>query len=435
MVNKDVAENTSLALSVLIVGLPLLFSLFFALIFVPKIRKYLQNLINLSTMNWLELQLISSFAYFNADFTDFTLKLLRANRFWVFFNFFNVAWDKVANDNPENFLFTEWSSLGIKNIFTILVFLVIYLTIFVVLKIFARKSEVTRFFEFEAGLQIVKISTFSAFLAGCIEVYRLVDGSEATYSTGIVFFIATGCFLGVPLFKLLYLRLKYLGNLDSPVPLTYFGSDYRAYKACWREFHIIPELSCLLISAASITFLDYFSLAQKFLLLSTLFLFSTYTILIRPFKEPRLNIQHCISRSLITLIFTIITIHHYYNSDSFLNYSVLSLLLLYFSLKLTFLFYEIHLSLEGIKQIMDSSDGELLKNTDKEVNIKNNENDFTIVTTERMVEEPEKLLREASQSSSKVRVKRGVTGESNTESIDPRLTRKRVTRKKKIGNI
>lgn len=435
MVNEDVVEKISLVLSVFIIGFPLVLSLFFAMIFVPKIRKYIQNLVDLCCVNWMELQLIGSFVYFNTESTGFVEKVLRANRNWVFFNFFDVIWDEIVDGEVENCYFTEWSCLGVKNVLTVLVVLVAYWAVYLGFKVCRKGSEVLRFLEFEAGLQIVKVSTFRAFFSGCLEVKRLVQGEEGSYSSGIVLFVATWCVLAVPLYKLLYLRIKYLGNLNSHKPLTYFGSDYRAYKTCWREFHILPELSCLLISALSIVFLDSFPQPQIFLLQSTLLLFTTYTIIIRPFKSFRHNLQFCISRSLLTLIFSIQTIHHYYQSSQFQNYSITILLLLYFSLKISFVAYELHISLLGIKEIMDNSEEDLLNSTSiKELNEKNNENDFTVVTTGRLPEEPEQLLREASQSSSKVRIKRGVTGESNTESIDPRLTRKRVTRKRKTGN-
>ena len=436
--NLELAQIFSLASAVAIVALPLAFAVFFALIYSPKIKKHIENQLEICTNAWIELQLVFSFCYFNQDYTDLALKVLRANRHWVYFNFFDTFCDDVVKSGSDDFIFTEWSTFGFKNIFTICLFSVFYLIFYLICKIFIIKSNLTRFLEFEAGLLLVKISTFRVALALCIEVYRLVGGEQGGYSTAIVLFVAF-IFLGiVPFGKIFYLRLRYLGNLEADKPMRIFGSEYKMFKTCWREFHFLPERSCLVISAASIVFLKYFETAQIFIVLACLVMLTGYSIILKPFRDVRNNLHYCTSRTFITAIFCTVLGRHYYSEDLFLNYSLLILLFLFNSIKLSFILYELHLSLSKIRVLLSSSfsdNQDLVSGSDtQKLDLIQNSNDLTLIPSNRLNEEIGELNREATYNSSKKRIKRGITAESSSDSIDPRLTRKRASRKKKNQN-
>jgi hypothetical protein len=380
----------------------------------------------------MELQLLYSFAYFNQNYTDLALKMLRASRKWVYFNFFDSFCDDVIQSEPKDFIFTEWSSSAFKNIFTICLFILFYLIFYFFLKIWAKKSELLKFFQFEAGLHLIKIFTFRVSLAMFIEVYRLADGEESSYNTGLVAFVALMVLMVAPIGKIFYLRLKFLGNLDSNKVLTLFGSDYRDYRTCWREFHIIPEKLCLVISAASIAFLEQFETVQIFLVLGCLVLFTGYSIIFKPFRELKNNLHYCMSRTFITSIFCVVVGRHYYEEDMFLDFSLLILMFLYYSLKLLFVFYEISLALGNVKKILESAEDDfsLIQKKNQKLDFDPiTNNDKTIISSNRLNEENDDLQKES--TSTKKRIKKVGTAESSDDSLDPRLTRKRASRKKK----
>ena len=309
------------------------------------------------------------------------------------------------------------------------------------LRILFRHSELTRFFEFEIGQVLMKITYFRVALSMCIEAFRLYEGGKADYTTGVVGVLSLLILLAFPLFKIIYLRMKYRSNLDYPRVLELFGSDYRVYQACWREFHMIIEQILQLAIAGCLAFLVYQQRPQAFAITGCLGLFLVYSIIFRPLRSRRLNIEAWISRGVLCGLMAIILGSNYYTNANFLDYGVIAGLALWYLGKVVFTFLHLRAAFEDVRQLLDkesppdSYNPSLLRDAKSKAKSEENYNEeITVVDTGRGIEKGDeaRVERHASNNSAtKKRIKRGVTADSATDSIDPRLARNRNSRKRK----
>ena len=101
-INSDTAAYFFLALGIALIGLNLLIVGFLSMIYVPKIRKEIENLLNIMSQNWIELQLITSFAYVEISLTEDVTNMLTANNQWIFFNFLDTFYGSVLHQNTND---------------------------------------------------------------------------------------------------------------------------------------------------------------------------------------------------------------------------------------------------------------------------------------------------------------------------------------------
>ena len=450
-INSDTAAYFFLALGIALIGLNLLIVGFLSMIYVPKIRKEIENLLNIMSQNWIELQLITSFAYVEISLTEDVTNMLTANNQWIFFNFLDTFYGSVLHQNTNDTGMNYWSKSAFKNVYTITLFIILYLISYAILKLCFKKSTLLSFFEFEIAQHLMKIFIFRVGMSLFLEIDDLFNGGTADYNTGIICFYGCIFFAVYPLAKIIYLRLKYRGNLDSSNILRIFGRDFRDYQICWREFHILTEQSLQLIIAGALIFIDTMKAPQSFTILAALGLFFAYSVIFKPYRYKILNMDAWCSRGLLTGMMGIILGSYYYSSLDFLNYGILLSLVLWYTEKLCFNVYHIYSAFGAVKALMDKeqpidgvSPSLLNEETDdkkkKRVTIKRKnseknaiEDENTIVTTGRPErdESPEYEREGTANNSVKQRIKRGVTIESTPDSIDPRLSRNRTSRKRK----
>ena len=124
-----------------------------------------------------------------------------------------------------------------------------------------------------------------------------------------------------------------------------------------------------------------------------------------------------------------------------MDYGIGATLVLWYAIKLFFLCLHLRKIFESIKELLDKSDSpEVIKSKIlKEVDVDNNTNrkytkgadeEGTVTNTGR--DDGEFFQKDVTNDSvSKKRIRRDPTTDSSPDSIDPRLTRKRASRKKK----
>ena len=441
-ISAAVASECFLGMGVSVVGLYLVLIWFLAMIYVPKVRKEIEDLLNCMTQNWVELQMITAFAYVKIGITSNSIEMITANDQWVFFNFFDEYFGGFTGISTDDYEWSQWSVSAFKNVFTVVIFSVGYLLMYAVLKIAFRHSELTRFFEFEIGQVLMKIMYFRVALSLFLEVFRLFEGGKADYNTGVVGLLSLLIILIFPSVKIIYLRMKYRSNLNSARALELFGSDYRSYQTCWREFHMITEQLLLLAIAGCLAFLVYQPKPQLFGITGCLGMFLAYSIIFKPLRYRRLNIEAWFSRALLLGIMAVILGSYYYTTTKFVDYGIGAGLMIWYLGKIGFTIMHLHVTFEAVKELMDkenppdSYSPSLLKGDgkSKEKNGGSYNEEVTVGNTGRGIGESQEegIQREGSNNSGiKKRIKRNVTVDSTPDSIDPRLMRKRNTRKKK----
>lgn len=437
----DVASSCFLAAGLVVIGLNLVVIFFFSMIYVPKIKKDIEDLLGTMTQNWIELQILTAFAYVQVGLTSDTKDMLAANDKWVFFNFFDQFCESVLQNNSADSEWDEWSESAFKNVFTVTLFIIAYLLLYMVFKLVLKNSTFTEFLQFEIGLVLMKIAFFRVSLSLFLEIYHLYNGGTADYNTGIISFYGLFFIVIYPALKIIFLRMKFRGNLNASRALQLFGSDFRSYKTCWREFHILTEQFLQLIIAGSLAFLIEQKEPQIFAMTGGLCVYLAYSIFFSPLRYRRLNIESWYSKGLLCGIIGIILGSHYYSDTDFLDYGVVIGLSLWYLGKLVFTFMHFHVAFDAVKDVMDKEPApdtyspSLLK--EKKIIEKNKgdgENyleDNTIITGRNIDKDDMEIQRDMTGGSAKKRIKRGITIESTPDSIDPRLGRKRSTRKRK----
>ncbi|OMJ95748.1 hypothetical protein SteCoe_822 [Stentor coeruleus] len=445
---SDKASDAFLVLGICSVSGGLIICTFLLFIYVPKIRSLINDLLDIIVQNWSELQLMTAFAYFEINYTVRANEILRSNRRWAFFNFFDQYCDNVTGENPEDFLYTEWSENAFKNVFTILLFLGIYILAYGIYKILGKCRPslnlvgLTKFFEFEIVLQILKLGTFRISFSLFIEIYRLAAGSSSSYGTAIISILSFFILLLYPILKLMYLRLKYRGNLEGSLAFEYFGSDFRAYQYCWREFHLLVDQSLMLITGACIVFLKYFEEIQVLMVLACHAIFFGYTTFFHPFKKKLRHIEAVCSRFCLLSISTIVAVRYYYKENRFFEDWIIAVLSVWYAGKVGFLVLHLKNTFQGVRGLLDKSlpaeiaQGKLLKeNSNMESKDMRSEdrlghtNDQGAFSSEKLDKDDTSNITE--NPLEKKRIRRSIAAENVPDNIDPRLSRKRTSRKRK----
>lgn len=435
------ASDAFLVLGICSVSGGLIICAFLVFIYVPKIRSLINDLLDIIVQNWSELQLMTAFAYFEINYTARASEILRSNHHWAFFNFFDQYCDKVTGENSHDFLFTEWSENAFKNVFTILLFLGTYILAYGICK-GLRKCRpslkllaLTQFFEFEIVLQLLKLGTFRVSFSLFIEIYRLAAGSSTSYGTAVISILGFLMILLYPIMKLMYLRLKFRGNLEGSLAIEHFGSDFRAYQYCWREFHLLVDQSLMFVTGACIVFLKYFQEIQVLMILACHAIFFGYTTFFHPFKKKLRHIEAVCSRFCLLAISTVIAVRYYYKENEFFDNWILAVLSVWYVGKLAFLFLHLKSTFVGVRGLLDKSlpadntQGKLLKENSNMESKDMKSDDQGAFSSDKLDKDDTGNITESPLE--KKRIRRSIITETPSDAIDPRLSRKRTSRKRK----
>lgn len=432
---------------VLSVSGPLIVYIFFLFIYVPKLKNNLNSILDVLVRNWIDLQIITSFAYFEIEYPDKASDVLRANSKWAFFNFFDRFYDTIIDASHKNFLYTEWSNNAFKNIFTLLLFLGFYSSLLVLIKILKKSGissklpEVCSFFSIDIILQLFKLGTFRVSFSMLIEIYRIFYGSSWTFATIIISLASLFILVLYPITKLLYIRLKYRGDLEKSQIYELFGTDYRAYKPCWQEFHLLVEQSLFYITGSCILYLKFFPKVQVIVSLISYAGLFVYTCLFFPLKAKFKNFEAIFSRLCIMMISIVIVIRNYYKNDDFFNYWILIVLCFWYAAKVIFLVLNMRTPFEDIKKMLRENSNSEITQTNFQKDDSNqgskdiiNHNglghidNLEVITTKSEKDDFQKHIQDSPE---KIRVKKVSIKNNIAIDIDPRLYRNRSTRKRK----
>ncbi|OMJ70124.1 hypothetical protein SteCoe_31978 [Stentor coeruleus] len=436
---------------VFLVSGPLIVCVFFLFIYVPKLKNNLNRILDILVRNWIELQIITSFAYFEIEYPEKASDILRANSEWAFFNFIDRYYDIIISKNNKSFLYTEWSNNAFKNIFTLLFFLGFYCTLLVLIKIIQKSRissklpEIFNFLNIDIVLQLFKLGTFRVFFSMFIEIYRIFYGSSWRFSTIIISLASFLILILYPIVKLVYIRLKYRANLEKPKIYNLFGTDYRPYKLCWREFHLLVEQSLLYITGGCIIFLKLFPKVQAIIVLISYSGLLLYTSLFFPFKINLENFEAVFSRFCMMMISIVIVIRNYYTNDNFFYYWILVVLCFWYAGKIGFLVLNLRIPFEDIKKLLrENSNSEITQaNVNKDDSNQDNKDaiahnglehinkhidNLEVITTKSEKDDYQKPTQNPPE---KVRVKKVSIKNHERIDIDPRLYCNRSTRKRK----
>ena len=428
------------------------------MIYVPKLRKEIERLLNLTSQNWIELQLITAFMYVKTSLTIDAKNILSANHEWVFFNFLNSFYENIIDDNTNSMNIDYWSKNAFKNVFTITIWIILYGIFYLILIIGFKKSFVLSFFQFEIGQQFMKIFVFTIGISLFIEINNIFNGISASANSWIIYFYGVLFLIVYPLGKIIYLRLKHRGKLDLPSIFLIFGRDYRDYQKNFREFHMLFEQFLQLFIAGVLIFVNNYEEPQLFLMLSGLILFCMYSVLIKPYYSMILNLESWFSRGLLTIMIGIILASRYYSSQAVLNYGLLISLILWYLEKLLFTTFNIFSALKTVKLLLvrdlssDNSPPNLIneenptdiykkKRFSKLEKLKKNnsiDDEHTFIIPDSPVKDEIFEIDRQATGSTLIEQKNETKniGDSSADDIDPRFLRKRSSKKiRTVGKV
>ncbi|CAG9327577.1 unnamed protein product [Blepharisma stoltei] len=452
-------------------------ALFLLGIFVPKLTRELEEVMDGFARNWIQLQTLTALAYLNLKYTYSSATIIHANHSWVFINYADkdiknsISQPETINYPDYFFATDEWEPYYFYNVFTVICIVGGYILAYVASKFIWKrtydKNILTKIMEFEVGLQILKIVHFRLVMSFFLDLKEILDGKTIDFNSGLSFGVSIALLAVYPIGKILYLRIKHRANLEASKIKKIFGADYRAYRYFIREFHLIFEQFENIGIAASLCMIGEYKDIQLILVVTLHAAMLVYIGVFRPFRVFRTNLEDIAQRLIKTALAGVLVIYHFIDQKDFLENGVIALLIIWYLTKLLFTFLHIKELMSSVKTLLDQAPIDELeieeqpkafkkkRKSRKEVSLaklnsrsdseeetgkkkngkKNNYND--VITTGRDRGE-EDFTRDISEDESPKKTKKNHDGNhmrklssTEEEDIDPRLVRKRTPKRRR----
>ncbi|CAG9331758.1 unnamed protein product [Blepharisma stoltei] len=363
--DEDKAEMCFLAFGILIISIYLWNLIFLYMVRTPKIRSNIEELCDHIVYTIIQLQALDSIAYLSMDFPTGSYNMLGANKCWIYFNYLDSKAEQFITQTPRNFTsdFTasgEWTPYYFNNSFTCFIAAILYITVYLFVKIGTCLMKFKNFFlkeilEFEIGQQLLKVIYFKLAFNLFVELKFITDGAKPDWNSALCVIVSFFVFICYPFGKIILLRCKFRDRLDEPNIRIKCGSDYRVYKPCAREFHILVLQLELAIIACVICFISSYKSIQLFAIIAVSIFITSYTIIYLPYSSKLFNLEEIFQRLLrLSILCSIIGISST-NYPEYRNLLVFGLLLIWYLGKMFFTLLNVRKYLADVKKILTRS--------------------------------------------------------------------------------